>query len=69
MKREALLEKLREIYRSGDMSEFKRVYLLGAFILNDEDKRKIDLAIATKKAENAAKVSEAAALLGGVVID
>lgn len=47
MKRDELLKKLRELYIKGELSELKRVYMLGGFLLTNEDRRKIDAALKT----------------------
>lgn len=45
MKREELLNILRNLYIKGELSELKRTYLLGAFLLTKEDREKIDKAL------------------------
>ncbi len=43
--REKLLEKMREDYKNGDVRSLKSKYYLSAFLLTNEDKKKISLAI------------------------
>jgi len=62
MNREAVLKKLRELYKEKDFESLKRNFLLYSYALTEEDKEKI------KKVLYPGIVIQAAKILGGKIL-
>lgn len=69
MRREELLEKMREDYRKRDLESLRRHFTMGSWLLTQEDKDKIQGAIYSLEKENLPPmVKEALKILGGRIV-
>ena len=69
MNRLEVLEKMRDDYRSGDLPSLKRKFVMSQWLLTNEDKAKIQMAIDKLEGRSIDPlVYEALALLGGRII-
>lgn len=68
--REKLLETMREDYKNKDLKSLKRHFLMGHWILTEEDKGKIEMAIKKLESEDLPEIVKyALEVLGGRVVD
>ena len=73
------MEKMRDAYRDGDAVRLKKLFVMGQWMLSDEDKEKIAGAIAklegqpytppTPKQHNNPLIDDALRLLGGKIVN
>lgn len=70
MNREEVLKKMREDWRNGDLPGLKRKFIMSHWLLTNEDKARIQMAIDTLEGKNIdPMVYEALGILGGRIVD